>query len=84
MSFVIITCRFEVGQLGEDFNHGDVGRLDDEVDKSNLALRNVRRLSVVELTYFEAELFLHVTLGEELDEEQVAPELAEVPGLGWV
>ena len=84
MSFVIITCRFEVGQLGKDFDYGDVGRLDDEVDKSNLALRDVRRLSIVELTYFKAELFLHIALGKELDEEQVAPELAEVPGLGWV
>ena len=84
MRFVIVAGLLEVSQLGEDFDHRDEGWLDDKVDKTDLALRDIRRLSIIELAYIEAELFLHVTLGEELDKEQVTPELAEVPRLSRV
>ena len=84
MRFVIVACLLEVGQLGEDFDHRDEGRLDDKVDKTDLALRDICRLPIIELAYIEAELFFHVTLGEELDKEQVTPELAEVPRLSRV
>ena len=76
LSLVVIQILLQVGQLGEHFDDGCEGWLHDEVDKSDLALGDVCRLSIVELAHIEAELFLHITLSEELDEEQVAPELA--------
>ncbi len=60
------------------------GRLDNEVNESDLTLSNVSRLSIEELADFETVHLFKVSLCEELYKEQVTPEPAELPRLGRI
>ena len=71
-------------QVRECFHHLRVGRLDDEVDETDLTLCNVCRLSLEELADLESVLLLEVALHEELNKKQVRPQAAQVPRLSWV
>lgn len=73
-----------MGQVREHFDHRVERGFYDEVDEADLTLGNVGCLSVVELTHWEVVHFLEVTLGEELNEQEVAPVAAQAPSLGWV
>ena len=71
-------------QVRECFYHLGVGRLDDEVDETDLTLCNVCRLSLEELADLESVLLLEIALHEELNKKQVRPQAAQVPRLRWV
>ena len=68
-------------QICEKLRDLGEARLDDEVDKANLTLGDVRRPPIIELTHRELMHLLEVALGEELDEEEIGPEAAQVPWL---
>ena len=78
---IILKLLLEVCQLREDFAYCDETWLDDEVYEADLTLGNVCSHAIEELTDGELMLLFQVTLLEELDEDQISPELAEVPGL---
>ena len=63
----------KVRQIWEHFNHGSVGWLNDKVNETDLTLRDIRRLAVIELTHWELMLLLKIPLLKELHEEQVTP-----------
>ena len=71
-------------QIWEDCDHLCEGRLDNEVDETDLALRNISCLSVEELTDREAMHLLKVSLREEFNKEKVAPETAQFPWFCWI
>ena len=70
-----------MAQVREYLNDCDKGRFDYEIDEANLTLCNVCCSPVVELTYGELVRLLKVSLCEELHEDQIRPELAQVPRL---
>ena len=78
---IILKLLLEVCQLREDFAYCDETWLDDEVYEADLTLGNVCSHAIEELTDGELVLLFQVTLLEELHEDQISPELAEVPGL---
>ena len=78
---IILKLLLEVCQLREDFAYCDETWLDDEVYEADLTLGNVCSHAIEELTDGELMLLFQVTLLEELHEDQISPELAEVPGL---
>ena len=67
------------GQLGEHLDHRHETRQHDKVDEADLALCNVRHGAVVQGVHLELVHFLQVALSEELHEEQVAPQTAQLP-----
>ena len=79
--FIILKLLLKVCQLREDFAYCDETRLDDEVYEADLTLGNVCSHAVKELTDGELMLLFQVALLEELHEDEISPELAEVPGL---
>ena len=81
---VILELGLQVGQIGEDFADGDEARFYYEVDEADLALRHVRGRPVVELADGELVRLLQVALLEELHEDEVGPEAAQMPGFGRV
>ena len=78
---IILKLLLKVCQLREDFAYCDETRLDDEVYEADLTLGNVCSHAVEELTDGELMLLFQVALLEELHEDEISPELAEVPGL---
>ena len=78
---IILKLLLEVCQLREDFAYCDETWLDDEVYEADLTLGNVCSHAIEELTDGELVLLFQVTLLEELDEDEISPKLAEVPGL---
>ena len=84
----LLLVRFQVEdqalQVWECFHDLRVGWLYDEVDETDLTLCDVCRFSFEELADLESILFFQIALHEELYEEQVRPQAAQVPGLRWV
>ena len=71
-------------QIWEDCNHLCEGRLDNKVNETDLALRNISCLSVEELTDREAMHLLKVSLREEFNKEKVAPKTTQFPWFCWI
>ena len=78
---IILKLLLKMCQLGEDFAYCDEARLDDEVYETDLTLGNVCSHAIEELTDGELVLLLQIALLEEFHEDEIGPELAEVPGL---
>ena len=69
VGFIIVTRFRKMWQIWENVDHLREGRLDNEVDETDLALRNISCLSVEELADREAMHLLKVSLSEELNKE---------------
>ena len=78
---IILKLLLEVRQFREDFAYCDETWLDDEVYEADLTLGNVCSDAIEELTDGELVLLFQIALLEELHEDEISPELAEVPGL---
>ena len=78
---IILELLLEVRQLREDFAYCDETWLYDEVYEADLTLGNVCSDAIEELTDGELVLLFQIALLEELHEDEISPELAEVPGL---
>ena len=82
--FILFKQLLDEIKLGEDFDCCHVGRLDDDIDEASRCFGDVRRLPIHELTDWEIVLLFKITLGEELEVEQVRPFPAKSPVLGWI
>ena len=81
MRLIILKLLLEVCQFREDFAYCDETWLDDEVYEADLTLGNVCSHAIEELTDGELVLLFQIALLEKLHEDEISPELAEVPGL---
>ena len=75
---------FTAGQIRKDLYHCHERGQHNKVDKSDLTFCHICDDTIVQWVNLKLVHLLEVTLGEELDEEQVTPKPAQLPVLRWV
>ena len=81
LRLVTLQTLLKKSQIGKDLADSDETRFDNEIYEPDLTLRDVRSHAVEELTDGELVLLLQITLLEEFHEDEIGPELAQVPWL---
>ena len=82
--FVVFELRLQEDQIGEDFTDRYETRFYYKIDEADLAFGHVGGRPVIELADGELVGFFEVALLEELNEDEIGPEAAQVPGFGRV